>query len=72
MSTLLQRIRTRSASYSEAAKLPFESEVGKDQDQPQVVHDVQLEAIQQAKLFDAQIHKLKVCSACCGSFNASC
>ncbi|KAG1901020.1 Lecithin:cholesterol acyltransferase-domain-containing protein [Suillus fuscotomentosus] len=59
MSTLLQRIRTRSANHSEAAKPPFKSEVGKEQDQAQVVHDMQMEATQQAKLFDAQIHKLK-------------
>ncbi|KAG2055679.1 LACT-domain-containing protein [Suillus hirtellus] len=59
MSTLSQRIRTRSANHSEAAKPPFENEVGKEQDQSQVVHDMQLEATQQAKLFDAQIHKLK-------------
>lgn len=71
MSTLSQRIRTRSANHSEAAKPPFENEVGKEQDQAQVVHDMQLEATQQAKLFDAQIHKLKVCSACYSSFDAS-
>ncbi|KAG1794325.1 Lecithin:cholesterol acyltransferase-domain-containing protein [Suillus plorans] len=59
MSTLSQRIRTRSANHSEAAKPPFENKVGKEQDQSQVVHDMQLEATQQAKLFDAQIHKLK-------------
>lgn len=60
MSTLSQRIRTRrSANHSEAAKPPFESDVGKEQDQPQQLHDVQMEATQQAKLFDAQIHKMK-------------
>lgn len=61
MSTLSQRIRTwsESASDSEAAKPPFESDAGKEQDQPQLMHDVQLEATQQAKLFDAQIHKMK-------------
>ncbi|KAG1865905.1 Lecithin:cholesterol acyltransferase-domain-containing protein [Suillus subalutaceus] len=59
MSTLSQRIRTWSASHSEAAKPPSEGDVGKEQDLPQLVHDVQLEATQQAKLFDAQIHKMK-------------
>lgn len=59
MSTLSQRIRTWLTSHSETAKPPLESDVGKGQDQPQLVHDVQLEATRQAKLFDAQIHKMK-------------
>lgn len=67
MSTLSQRIRTSSASHSKAVKPSLESYVGKDskeqKSESQLVHDVQLEAIQQAKLFDAQIHKMKVCSA---------
>ncbi|KAG1781897.1 Lecithin:cholesterol acyltransferase-domain-containing protein [Suillus placidus] len=57
MSTLSQRIRTWS-SHSEAAKPPFESDAGKEQEL-QLMPDVQLEATQQAKLFDAQIHKMK-------------
>jgi hypothetical protein len=72
MSTLSQRIRTWSARHPEEVKPPFESYVGKEQNKPQLVHDVQSEATQQSKNFDAQIHKMKVCSAaCCGSFNAS-
>jgi hypothetical protein len=73
MSTFSQRIRTSSASHSKAVKPSLESYVGKEQDQSesQLVHDVQLEAIQQAKMFDAQIHKMKVCSARSASFNGS-
>lgn len=61
MSTLSQKIRTSSASHSKAVKPSLESYVGKEQNQSesQLVHDVQLEAIQQAKMFDAQIHKMK-------------
>ncbi|KAG1721421.1 Lecithin:cholesterol acyltransferase-domain-containing protein [Suillus lakei] len=54
MSTLSQRIRTWPASEPSS-----ESDIGKEQDHSQLVHDVQLEFKQQGKLFDAQIHKMK-------------
>lgn len=59
MSTLSRRIRPQSTRHSETDKPPFETDVGKKQDQPQLVHDVELEATQQSKLFDAQIHKIQ-------------